>query len=89
MVGVYKDPEGKDIFSKSTMSPTDALGMSTTKIPAQNETHALRKRISDLEKKLEETVWIVIATDIESALTWYLHNRKSWIHCPLLMPGQG
>ena len=60
MVGVYKDPEGKEIFSKSTMTPTDALGMST-KTPAQNETHALRKRINDLEKELEETVWIVTA----------------------------
>lgn len=55
MVGVYKDPEGKDIFLKSSMSPrpTDGLGLSTK---VTDETDTLRKRIRDLERELEEKV---------------------------------
>ena len=57
MVGVYTDPEGKSIFPKAAVSPTDDLGITSKEA---SETSTMRKRIRDLEKELEEMVWSAI-----------------------------
>lgn len=74
MVGVYKDPEGKDIFSRSGMSPTDGLGMSTKDA---NDTDTLRKRIKDLEKELEEKVMHVHVHAVESTESLFSVGPKT------------
>ena len=58
MVGLYKDPTGETIFSKSTLSGNynSSLAANLTNMiskPDDQQTATLKRRIEELEAKLE------------------------------------
>ena len=50
MVGLYKDPEGRNIFSKSSTVPE--MSMDSNLRPSGSDMESLRKRVKDLETEL-------------------------------------
>ena len=55
MVGIYKDPEGKNIFPSVTSRPslTPASKDSETKSYSESEVMDLRRRITELEETIK------------------------------------
>lgn len=52
MVGLYRDPHGKKIFERNKSTTTTSTSTEAKKIAA-----TLKKRVSELEKKLTEVRW--------------------------------
>ena len=57
MVGLYKDPTGKDIFKGSSTSGPPSMPMSTYMTKSRmSETDTLKQKIKELEGELENKV---------------------------------
>ena len=74
MVGLYKDPKGDNIFTKSSIGNPDSLQNA-----GLSESVSLKKRISELETELATLVrWVAILWKfytVEPAMPGHLCNR--------------